>query len=250
MSMLLLIWRACGLRIAWHKGMRGSSVDWIGLWFSVQSENRTMSVRIPDAMVTDVREESIALVKMVMIPTKRLKKFAGKLSWTANLLTRTRWVVSRIWAAVKDSERVAVSVRRGDRAHPQARNGGSKLHLVSNKRVAAPLRWLAHFWGNVGPSLERQFGMTRPLPKEDVIVDACPWGIAGILEHSSTGTPLEFFAEKLNPDDANRFKVQIGDAAGQSYWEALSILCAIRAWGKFVKDRHVRLKFRTGNTAH
>ena len=80
-------------------------------------------------------------------------------------------------------------------------------------------------------------------------MDACPWGITGILEHSPTGTPLEFFAEKLNPDDANRFKVQIGDAAGQSYWEALSILCAIRAWGKFVKDRHVRLKIRTDNMA-
>ena len=41
----------------------------------------------------------------------------------------------------------------------------------------------------------------------------------------------------------------IGDAAGQSSWEALSLLCALRAWAKFFKGRQVRLLVRSDNTS-
>ena len=53
-----------------------------------------------------------------------------------------------------------------------------------------------HDFGTVARGSEQKFRFEiTNLYKEDVVIDACPWGIGGLLEHSSSGTPLEFFAD-------------------------------------------------------
>ena len=41
---------------------------------------------------------------------------------------------------------------------------------------------------------------------------------------ASSSEALQFFHEPLTTDDCTRFKVDLGDAKGQQYWEALSVL--------------------------
>ena len=74
-------------------------------------------------------------------------------------------------------------------------------------------------------------------------------GIGGLLEHSSSGTPLEFVADALNDQDAKRMKAKIGDAAGQASWETLAVLGALRIWAKFFRDRWVCLRVRSDSSA-
>ena len=100
LAIVLLTWRALGLRIAWSKGQRGKEVDWIGLWFSHDEERGQIIVRIPDGMVRGLKEEAKALRQLAMIPASRLRWFAGRLSWVYNSFKRLRRVVSRLRAAI------------------------------------------------------------------------------------------------------------------------------------------------------
>ena len=126
----LLVWQACGLRIAWSKGQRGSSVDWIGLLFSVDIHAKNAIVRVPDTMIADLKAEATAIRSLGMVPLKRLNKFTSKLSWVANLLSRMRWLVNRLWATITDTEHKAAAIRAGLRAPAVNKSGGQKLYLV------------------------------------------------------------------------------------------------------------------------
>ena len=161
---------------------------------------------------------------------------ASKLSWTTNIIKRSKWIVNRIWASVRDTEATATQVLRGDRPPPQSRQGGAKLFLIAVKRVEAPLKWSEQFGGLAGPGLERKFGGGVPASREDIMVDASPWGVAGILEHTTSGQALEFFADRLLPQDEIIFGHKIGEASGQAVWEALALLIALRLWAKFRRD--------------
>ena len=249
LAVCLLVWQACGLRIAWSKGQRGDSVDWIGLLFSVDIRAKQAVVRVPDSMTSELKSEAVAIKALEMVPLKRLKRFTSRSSWVANLLARMRWLVNRLWATITDTERKAAAVRSGLKAPAISKHGGQKLYLVATCRVATPLKWIAQFWGSVGPGFSRKFGYAKQMSKEDVVIDACPWRIGGRLEHTSSGTPLEFFADALNDQDASRMRTKIGDAAGQAAWETLAVLVALRIWANFFRDRRVRLRVRSDSSA-
>ena len=45
---------------------------------------------------------------------------------------------------------------------------------------------------------------------------------------------LQFFHEPLTAEDCARFNAQVGDAKGQQYWEALSVLVGLKLWAPLV----------------
>ena len=90
---------------------------------------------------------------------------------------------------------------------------------------------------------------TTPAAKVDIIADTCPWGIGDIREHAPTGVTLELSTDAITEEDCNCFRVEMGVAVGQATWEALSVLVALRIWGKFIKDRRVALKIQSRPSA-
>ena len=62
----------------------------------------------------------------------------------------------------------------------------------------------------------------------DMVLDASPWGLAGVL--TINGTPREYFADAITEADLQRFGHALGDAAGQQTWESLAALVAVRTW--------------------
>ena len=65
--------------------------------------------------------------------------------------------------------------------------------------------------------------------KVDIIVDASPWGIGGIL--SLDGVPCEFFAVATTAEDAARLGLELShDSRCQQAFEALAMLIALRHW--------------------
>jgi hypothetical protein len=111
----LMILLACGFRISWRKGARGTAVEWIGLLYSLDNSSNTASISIPKITAEDISVEAKALSELSMIPLSRLRKFTGKASWVMNIIPRTRWAVQRLWAAVSKQEAVAKSHRSGVR---------------------------------------------------------------------------------------------------------------------------------------
>ena len=67
-------------------------------------------------------------------------------------------------------------------------------------------------------------GGTRPPAEFELIFDASPWVWVAFLATASSSEALQFFHEPLTTDHCTRFKVDLGDAKGQQYWEALSVL--------------------------
>ena len=54
---IVLTLRATELRVAWHKGARGSSVNWIGVNFSLGWEKKFLTLEISKKIVTDTLKE-------------------------------------------------------------------------------------------------------------------------------------------------------------------------------------------------
>ena len=139
-----------------------------------------------------------------------------------NLLPKARWTIQRCWGAIAEEERrlssfVAGMARRRTR-------GGTRNHLIARRQVEVSLRWIDAFWCGQELSFSRVFGATRPPAEFELIFDASPWGLGGVLATASSSEALQFFHEPLTTDDCTRFKVDLGDAKGQQYWEALSVL--------------------------
>ena len=126
-------------------------------------------------------------------------------------------------------------------------HGGVQLFLVARVRIDAPLRWLLAFWGQSFSGFERSFSLSPEVSPEQIVVDASPWRLGAVLEHRRTGAVLEWISDPIMPTDEARFKVKVGDPAGQTIWEALALLCAVRAWAKFLKGQRVQLMVKGDN---
>ena len=59
----------------------------------------------------------------------------------------------------------------------------------------------------------------------EIITDACPWVIGGVLYQN--GTPKRWFSAPLAPDLLNKFKAKFGDPAFNTACEAW---VALRVW--------------------
>ena len=141
-----------------------------------------------------------------------------------NLLPKARWTIKRFWGAIAEEERRLSSLKAGEaRMHTR---GGVRNYLIARRQVQVSLRCIVAFWGDQGLSFSRVFGETRPPAEFDLVFDASPWGLGGILTTASSSVALQFFHEPLTTDDCTRFNVDLGDAEGQQYWEALSVLDA------------------------
>jgi hypothetical protein len=254
---LLCTWASCGFKIAWHKTARGTCVRWIGIEFEFVEAEGTLIARIPKEYAAEVAQEACDLLRLQMIPVARLRQFAGKCGWIMNLITRARWTVNRLWAALKATgagtaeghdprmQGSARTVPAAGRGLAQRRSGGQHHSLINVQQIAPALRWIAAFWGQPKLKLERKFGGTPTIATVEMILDASPWGLGGYLAAAGSGTPLQYFHEPLNHDDEVRMRAKIGSSDGQQAWEALCVLCALRLWLPLLRADQLVLRVRS-----
>jgi hypothetical protein len=238
----LMILLACGFRISWRKGARGTAVEWIGLLYSLDNSSNTASISIPKITAEDISVEAKALSELSMIPLSRLRKFTGKASWVMNIIPRTRWAVQRLWAAVSKQEAVAKSHRSGVRF-------SRRPCLVASKQVILPLVWIATLWSSSQTLLCRQFSLAYKAPKLEMIFDASPWGFGGVLAHVASGQAIEFLHDCITAGDLHRFDLELGSSKGQQVWETRCLLIGLKCWGKFVQNDNVSLRVRSDSVA-
>ena len=73
----------------------------------------------------------------------------------------------------------------------------------------------------------RSLRTSRTRTKE-VITDACPWGIGGVLYQK--GRPLRWFSSPLTKELLEKFNAAAGDSAHNTLWEAVALLVGLRLW--------------------
>eukprot|EP00959_Pyramimonas_sp_CCMP1952_P062443 1305736-Pyramimonas_sp.AAC.1 len=144
-----------GVRIAWHKAVRGSAVVWIGASIVADVAAREITVSIPASMVAELLASLELLASGAMVSLRELKRCTGKHSWVAGLLPRIRWAVSIMYAVAASAEgdirSGAEERRRLRREDPRPKHG-----LVAAKRIALPVRWLTALWCDMqGPATRR-----------------------------------------------------------------------------------------------
>ena len=92
LALLLTTAAVLGLKTALGKGERGPQVQWIGVRFALVDEYIILT--LPEKYTKDLIESLKAWSKKGLAPLRELRQVAGKTSWMAGILPRTRWVVS------------------------------------------------------------------------------------------------------------------------------------------------------------
>ena len=117
--------------------------------------------------------------------------------------------------------------------------------MIARRQVEVSLRWIVAFWGNQGLSFSRFFGETRPPAEFELVFDASPWGLGRIVTTGSPSEALQLFHEPLTADDCIRIYVELGDAKGQQYREALSVLVGLKLWGSLIAKSQALVKVKS-----
>jgi len=240
LTAVLLLWSAAGFQILWAKGTRSKVARWIGLNFEPDIQSLTVKVSIPPKTAQAIKDDALELLDKSMLPVSKLRRLAGKGGWIMNLLPKARWTVQRLWGAIAEEERCK---REG--ASRQTKRGGPRTDLVARRQVEAALRWLVAFWGSPLLRLERTFGAEPPEAEFELIFDASPWGLGGVLIARKNGIAIQYFDEALTLEDCSRFEAQIGDAKGQQYWEALAVLVGLKVWAPLVARTRAAVRVKS-----
>lgn len=92
---------------------------------------------------------------------------------------------------------------------------------------SASLRIKALLEGEHGPMVRTFYADLGDEGKE-IITDACPWGIGGVLYQN--GNPIRWFSSHLTKELLEKFRAAVGDPAHNTLWEAVALLVGLRLW--------------------
>ena len=230
-AILLLWWSVLGAKLAWRKGAKGTSVDWIGASLS----------HTKNAIVVSVRKEllgsALDLIHSLqsnVVPLGKVRSLAGKAAFIAGLVPTLRPFVNELWAAIAatqriDSDRKDVGASRKVR---RQRPSG----FIWKRQIAHALAWLVAFLNDTRGLLRRKI-LVNETDREKFALwtDASPWGLGAVLVKYSKGTfgaptLLHWFACRIDSFELDLFHAEIGSPDAQALWEALCIVVACRAW--------------------
>jgi hypothetical protein len=231
-----------------HKAVRGPDLDWIGVLFQLRVAERSILMTINEKIAKEILAESQELLKKSMVPFKRLRSLAGRLSWAAGVVPRTRWTVNILYAVLRvHAEDLASGTESQRRAHRTDKR--PKDFLIPTKRVELALLWTAKFWNTMGTAFSRVVPLEVTVAAEAPVFDASPWGLGGVL-YNDAGEVLEYFASPVTEaEDCAALGIRVGDAAAQATLEALAILVGLRLWETRFRGRRLQLPLKSDSTA-
>ena len=220
-----LLWAlVLGYPLAWHKTEGGSDLRWIRAKVLLCSAN--VKIRIPKDRVVELINITTEFLRSNVVGVRRLRSYAGVLSFFAGMIPFFRPFLATIWASL-----------------PRTSPDNQLIRRVHIKRIRRALLWFHAFLAGVQGCLERTYPR-RPASisrRCHVVTDASPWGIGGVLY--SHGVPVSHFSDWLHEEDLRRFQARRGDPAFNTLWEAMAILVALRCWApRFTHDTAVTVR--------
>ncbi|CAK0897560.1 unnamed protein product [Prorocentrum cordatum] len=231
MAIAVLLWRLMGFPLSWRKGSRGTQISWIGGHVALKAGHAGVSVRIAQETFEDARQMVETILGANVVAKRALNSAMGKLAHIANLILVWRPFMASLYTALHaDSP------------------PGCPPGCVWVKQISKSLRWFRTFFFLSGGFVERDFDVRcflRVGVDLEIIIDASPWGLGGILMVS--GTCKEHFSSALTVLDEALFSQVRGSADGQHIWECLAALEALPLWRHVWGQRSLILRIRGGS---
>jgi len=245
-DLLISFWLLLGLPLAWTKGQLSSGPHtWIGATFSPQPSLSASSciVAAPQKFQTELLDLLASFARGTgSEPESTVDRLLGKAGRLAYLVPTARPFVCALWGAYSGSKAAA---KAGHREAPPKRH--------ACRRFSAAARWLQTL-------LQPPKGEDQLLPLEHTVLidlppldeaspaiqaDASPWGGGAILFVAHR--PVEYFQLPWSKAMASKFGVLVGEPAGQTTWELLTLYLALEIWG--FEHRATGLLLMGDNTA-
>ena len=219
LAKILVFTKTLGYPLKLSKAHAGLEVKWVGATIKIDNVERTVKVAIPEDKMEKLLSQLKIFLKAPVVGLKALRSFAGSMAFVAGLVPVLRPFLAPLWAVAK------CATNDGGSGDPSSRTAGK---LVHTKRVAPSLTWIkALLEGEHGPMVRTFFADLEDEDKE-VITDACPWGIGGVLYQK--GRPLRWFSSPLTKELLEKFNAAAGDSAHNTLWEAVALLVGLRLW--------------------
>ena len=231
--LLILVWRALGLPLAFPKAATGQTLDWIGLKMSVTETE--IDCTISAQRVQEMRELTEEGLAKNVLPRRWLQTYAGKANAFASLLVLWRPFLSFLWGALYDPSQCS----------------GAPPGCIWARQIHVSLRWIRAFLLNMADELHRRFrleDLRGTGPAVAMTFDASPWGAGGYLEID--GQIVAWYAAEFNAADSSALGgVVFGVSDAQQIAEALAILFGLRAWAPRLAGRSARLCVRSDSVS-
>ena len=153
-----------------------------------------------------------------MIGFRKLRTYAGSLSFIAGLIPHLRPFLTSIWAALSS----ACTASDGGGF---SRTAGK---LVHTRRVKPALLWISALVAGEPAPLVRILSAWHTEIKAEITTDASPFGLGGVLRVQSK--LVAAYGIDIPTTALQKFKAERGDCKYNTIWEGLALLVAFRLW--------------------
>lgn len=226
LSFILHTMAAMGLRVSLSKGERASSVQWIGVKFTLQQDY--LLVTLPEKFMLEVKEMLQAWKDKGMAPVKELRSAAGKLSWLAGILPRARWVVAIFYSTLRHHE---ADLEEGKEEERRLRREDQrkKDHLLHVVRLEQARMWMVAYLAQALTRPVRRLRLkVRNIPDVVINTDASPGGLGGLLYINNS--LVAAFSSKVTQEDCKQLGLDYMQSSSQGPLEAYAVLVALQLW--------------------
>ena len=202
-AIIITVWRVAGFKLAFHKGMIGQKVTWVGADISITDS--TVTVSIPGDKIAELQSLTKQMLACNIISVKSLRTYNGKVTSLASLVDVLRPFATELYAALKSPE------------HPELREKTkAPENCIWEKQIDIALHWIQAFLAKRKGALERVFTVNAfngVGVRITIRFDASPWGLGGILLKEEV--PVAWIAAPITEDGIEILGVKTGDRASQ-----------------------------------
>jgi hypothetical protein len=220
-STVFVLFAVLNFKVAWQKAALDESVVWIGAQFSYTAED--IRVAIPEDKRAKFVELTSALLEAKATRTRAVRSYAGLASFYAGFIPWLKPFIASVWSALSETDRLHTADRRMKVAK------GFAVAMVPTLRYRHALRWLLAFLSGWRVQYRSFRYFEQPVDLNSfIVVDACPWGMGGILvRHHRV---VEYYFCRVSSHDVRRFSAKVGESGYTTLWECLALLLAARIW--------------------
>ena len=174
-----LLWTAvAGFPIKMSKATGGKQLEWIGALICCSDMEKAVRVSIPATKVSQLLAKTDNILSKPVVGSRALRSYTGSLSFVAGLVPHLRPFLTSFWAAL--SRHVLADDGTALKRYRQ---------LVHVKRIRPALKWVRALMSGAPGPLERTFYAFPENTDLEIVTDASPWGLGGIVWHSSSRRP-------------------------------------------------------------
>ena len=211
-----LLWIAvAGFPTKLGKANGGKVIDWVGARIECHDDEQTVVVTLPAQKISQLAEQVEKMLNRSVVGARELRSLAGSLSFVAGLVPHLRPFLSTFWAVLTKFELTS-----------EGKPFGKARKLIHTSRIAPGLRWVRALLQ--AGTLRKTFLANPPHTDFEIVTDASPWGIGGILRRK--GEACELFFSCLPDTVLHKFGAERGVSKFNTLWQGLALLVAFRLW--------------------